>query len=643
MTKTDGSSARQYCWTGNPPTYKATTIDINCLYIGRRWYKLAEQCTTGPIPCTQEYYEGQVERNVAEHLRCTPGYFYNQDDTIFVDNANTGYVSPAMYFNKEQFNTMISSRPVVVTDREEFAIGLNRHQDTILHQVGAEAGMCFINIGGSCTSDKLADSATACEGERYKFPCSRSSSSTSSTAEWAWMGPKPLHGMWDPYHFDTAGHDWPAQTYNDCGGTGYGIGTCDNDRVFNGDLTDVDNEYCGIIKYIENSRWALATRDCSDPYNGHGNEGSDKHGIESYGMCVIHPLKRNTIMSWREAQLISNPNTGFSLGEWPSWDRRRLGLDEDHNMLLRTMEAHSGRGFYNPASSHKHFDDHGKNGTTHFICSDMHHLISQPDRLVPPHIKRGVIDTCNQTVAMLNEDFKRRANLEMIEHSRRAAFSTPESAARHIKHIMSQLVDGDNRPVYPPYDASSGSKPPSQKEQQRQRHAEEIAEDPSANLESRLSRWQGGILRGAQRGGAQGAGRLSRYDGGPQEGDLSHRIDPDGNAPRYTDDAQARRMMAIVNGTSRNLDRYHKLRKLQTSTDPSNTGSRFSANPGYTRGNEILPSAQQLLIGDFDGTGTLDLLVHSPAPSDGDCAMRCHQVRPPPPPSNMRHCKITSR
>jgi hypothetical protein len=52
----------------------------------------------------------------------------------------------------------------------------------------------------------------------------------------------------------------------------------------------------------------------------------------------------------------------------------------------------------------------------------------------------------------------------------------------------------------------------------------------------------------------------------------------------------------------------------------------FSTNPGGVIGNEQLPNNQNLIVADVDNTGSMDLIVHSYAPSDGDCTMRCNSL-----------------
>lgn len=593
-------AAKAFCWVGT--TYEAKTIHPNCQYV-EKWFKLASQCQNGPIPCTKEFYDNQVYWNTPADRLCTPGYFYQPGEVPF------GYhsVTPAMFFNKAQYDYMLLSRPIHnFNPYSEFAIGLNKAAHT--QSLSCASDMCELTLLANCVW-------TGCSGGIFTFQQSHS--------VWSWMGPRPLEGLLDYYHFDTLGLDWPAGMTNDCGtdtircplgfnggafpywaignicplnNVGYGPGICDSYKLFAANLQEKEGEDCGIMQHFgEIDSPSLGTRDCTDDSNSDG-----KHGIWSYGMCSVHTnLVPNPQISWVEALYIAN---GMELGEWPETDRRRRrlrGQDEHHSLLLRTLEEHSGQKFYNPANSHVPFHDHGEDGTVHFACSDMNHLIEQPDHMVPPHIKRGIIKTCNETVAALNTLSNRKSLQKMGERFMKHTYSAPGKAERTIKHVMSKLTDSDGKAIYPPYELEQEEAKQSEVASQEQQDADEVAADPSADLE------------------------LS------SGGDDDER-DPDGNAPRYTDDAQARRMMAIVNGTSRNLYRYHKFRELQTSSDPVDTGARFSANPGYTRGNEILPSAQQLLVGDFDGTGTMDILVHSPAPSDGDCAMRCHQVRSRP-------------
>ena len=55
--------------------------------------------------------------------------------------------------------------------------------------------------------------------------------------------------------------------------------------------------------------------------------------------------------------------------------------------------------------------------------------------------------------------------------------------------------------------------------------------------------------------------------------------------------------------------------------------ARFSTSPGDVRGSEIQPTQMAMFVLDLDATGTHDLVIHSPAPSDGSCSMR--YVSPP--------------
>lgn len=72
--------------------------------------------------------------------------------------------------------------------------------------------------------------------------------------------------------------------------------------------------------------------------------------------------------------------------------------------------------------------------------------------------------------------------------------------------------------------------------------------------------------------------------------------------------------------------------------------ARFSTSPGDVRGSEIQPTQMAMFVLDLDATGTHDLVIHSPAPSDGSCSMRCHQQgvrRPPAQPGVGRVCVPT--
>jgi len=51
----------------------------------------------------------------------------------------------------------------------------------------------------------------------------------------------------------------------------------------------------------------------------------------------------------------------------------------------------------------------------------------------------------------------------------------------------------------------------------------------------------------------------------------------------------------------------------------------LSQSPSGTSGEDVLPSHKALFVADMDGSGAPDLVVHSPAASEGSCAMRCHQ------------------
>ena len=51
----------------------------------------------------------------------------------------------------------------------------------------------------------------------------------------------------------------------------------------------------------------------------------------------------------------------------------------------------------------------------------------------------------------------------------------------------------------------------------------------------------------------------------------------------------------------------------------------LSQSPGGTSGEDVLPSHKALFVADMDNNGGPDLVVHSPAASEGSCAMRCHQ------------------
>tara|TARA_B110001452_G_scaffold248097_1_gene234597 strand:+ start:605 stop:1330 length:726 start_codon:yes stop_codon:yes gene_type:complete len=69
------------------------------------------------------------------------------------------------------------------------------------------------------------------------------------------------------------------------------------------------------------------------------------------------------------------------------------------------------------------------------------------------------------------------------------------------------------------------------------------------------------------------------------------------------------------------VESYASGRRLQD--EDNRPYSRF---PGNANPHAALPSARQLLLADFDANGFTDLFVHSPAPSAGSCAQRCHAL-----------------
>ena len=52
----------------------------------------------------------------------------------------------------------------------------------------------------------------------------------------------------------------------------------------------------------------------------------------------------------------------------------------------------------------------------------------------------------------------------------------------------------------------------------------------------------------------------------------------------------------------------------------------YSRFPGDASEHDELANALQLFVADFDGNGHKDLFLHSPAPSAGSCAQRCHRL-----------------
>lgn len=597
------AASRTYCWVGT--TYAASTIHPNCIYSGKWWHTATFGCTLGPIPCTKEFRDHQVAVNTPTDQLCTLGYFYRRGATHVWEGQ------PAMIFNQAQHAAMLAARPQqgIWNTYSEFSIGLNKVADTTSLST-CSGDFCTLTLVGSCQYN-------GCDGSSagiYTFK---------RTDGWWWFGPFPKsEGFFDYAYYDSEGYNWPTGMLNDCaastgyagcsdgyqGGTwpyeafgmscplrdkGYGFLICDRFFLFYADLEEKKGEDCAIMQWTGEGVSA-GTRDCTDDKNGDG-----KHGINSYMMCTTHPNAPYDRISWVEAFMVA---FGFgSIGSWLDTDRRRrLGTDEHHNTLLRTMEDHSGERFYNPARFDKPFADHGKDGTTYFVCSDMEHMLQQPDSHVPPHVKRGVINQCNESNHFLRNVFGKKKTAQTMAKDLMEGGEYHKLMEPRVKKLMSDLVSAKTgKPLFPPYVRKQDDTvaQPSFLNQQQARDQKEIEADPTTDL-------------------------TSTYDTEDGIG-----FDPDGSLAHYTDDVQAKRMMALVNGTSRNLDRYHEFRKLQTSANPTDTNARFSANPGYTRGHEILPSAQQLLTGDFDGTGTVDILVHSPAPSDGDCSMRCHQAR----------------
>jgi hypothetical protein len=91
--------------------------------------------------------------------------------------------------------------------------------------------------------------------------------------------------------------------------------------------------------------------------------------------------------------------------------------------------------------------------------------------------------------------------------------------------------------------------------------------------------------------------------------------------------------LAVMTTESDNAREKYKLQVFQHYGHLDNPRRRasvkrrlFSTNPGGVVGNEQLPNNQNLVVADMDNTGTFDLIVHSYAPHDGDCAMRCSQL-----------------
>lgn len=58
----------------------------------------------------------------------------------------------------------------------------------------------------------------------------------------------------------------------------------------------------------------------------------------------------------------------------------------------------------------------------------------------------------------------------------------------------------------------------------------------------------------------------------------------------------------------------------------SHSRELLTRSPGGANGVDVLPSSKLLFMADLDGTGGVDIVVHSPGKDAGSCSMRCHQV-----------------